>query len=87
MSTVTQAKNTIENTDNPIELKTITFGIDLFTQYIPGSFKNEQIQRSILADTIYFMIQCRLDKISDCRDLYTLEQLYFSLSIPKEFLG
>jgi len=86
MSAIEQAINTIKSTPDATKLKTLEFGIELFNKALPERLNNDQIQRSLLADTIYFTVQCRLDKIANCENLYTLEQLYFSLSIPKEFL-
>jgi hypothetical protein len=86
MSAIVKIISAIKNTPDATELKTLVFAIDLFNKVLPKSLNNVQIQRSLLADTIYFRIQCRLDEISDCKNLYKLEELYFSLSIPKEFL-
>ncbi len=84
--TIAQIKNTINDTTDKRLLNNLEFAKTLMNLALPESLKNEQQQRSILADTIYCMIQCKLDEISNCNKLYTLGELYFSLKIPKQFL-
>jgi hypothetical protein len=86
MMTIAQTKKTVNNTSDKTLLNDLDFAKTLLSTVLPDGLKNSQEQRSILADTIYYLIQCRLDKISNCNKLYTLGELYFYLQIPKGFL-
>ena len=83
---LTQTKNTINQTEDIELLTDIEFAKTLINVSLPEGLVNEQQQRSILADTIYYLIQRKLDTLSNSKKLYTLGELYFSAKIPKEFL-
>lgn len=84
MDAVSKVKNVVDHASID-ELVNIEFGKSLM-DYLPEGIDNDQQQRSILADTIHWLIQRRLDALLVIKKLYTLGEFYFALQIPKEFL-